>query len=287
MKFYRRSLYDGALLKGARFDSFSHIAEGSSRRPVTAIGPKPLLRWHRLWPPRFRAPASGSRPPGLRAGLGAPWSAAARRASSIAYRVASDQRCGRRGAVEVQIQLPVISAPRPSVKVALLRSFWQHRCAAATRIRQVHLLVDDGDAAHPQVPEWMHPRPTRLAVLSRPVTVGRDRHRPPWAVPGGESRSPGGWPGDRESVASATMVIRSGAPLAFTLLSDPRENHRSIRQLLAQPHNGRMGGLFRSNATRGPGQKTRSRSRPSARPEVPSSRPRPSTRTRGRRLGVG
>jgi predicted metalloenzyme YecM len=44
VKFYRRSLYDGALLQGARFDGFSHVPDWVPQRLVTATGPNPLPR---------------------------------------------------------------------------------------------------------------------------------------------------------------------------------------------------------------------------------------------------
>ena len=42
MKFYRRSLYDGAILQGASFDGFSHVDDWVPQRLVTATGPNPL-----------------------------------------------------------------------------------------------------------------------------------------------------------------------------------------------------------------------------------------------------
>jgi hypothetical protein len=42
--FYRRSLYDGVLLQGARFDGFSHVEDWVPQRLVTATGPNPLPR---------------------------------------------------------------------------------------------------------------------------------------------------------------------------------------------------------------------------------------------------
>ena len=44
VKFYRRSLYDGAILQGARFDGFSHVDDWVPQRLVTATGPNPLPR---------------------------------------------------------------------------------------------------------------------------------------------------------------------------------------------------------------------------------------------------
>ena len=44
VKFYRRSLYDGVLLEGARFDSFNHVDDWVPQRLVTATGPNPLPR---------------------------------------------------------------------------------------------------------------------------------------------------------------------------------------------------------------------------------------------------
>ena len=44
MKFYRCSLYDGAILQGARFDGFSHVDDWVPQRLVTATGPNPLPR---------------------------------------------------------------------------------------------------------------------------------------------------------------------------------------------------------------------------------------------------
>jgi predicted metalloenzyme YecM len=44
MKFYRRSLYDGVLLEGGRFDGFSHVDDWVPQRLVTATGPNPLPR---------------------------------------------------------------------------------------------------------------------------------------------------------------------------------------------------------------------------------------------------
>ena len=43
VKFYRRSLYDGALSQGAHFDGFSHV-DWVPQRLVTATGPNPLPR---------------------------------------------------------------------------------------------------------------------------------------------------------------------------------------------------------------------------------------------------
>jgi predicted metalloenzyme YecM len=45
VKFYRRSLYDGVILEGARFDSFVHVDDWLPQRLVTATGPNPLPRW--------------------------------------------------------------------------------------------------------------------------------------------------------------------------------------------------------------------------------------------------
>ena len=42
VKFYRRSLYDGVILEGARFDGFSHVDDWVPQRLVTATGPNPL-----------------------------------------------------------------------------------------------------------------------------------------------------------------------------------------------------------------------------------------------------
>ena len=44
VKFYRRSLYDGVVLEGARFDGFSHVDDWVPQRLVTATGPNPLPR---------------------------------------------------------------------------------------------------------------------------------------------------------------------------------------------------------------------------------------------------
>ena len=45
VKFYRRSLYDGVLLQGARrFDGFNHVEDWVPQRLVTATGPNPLPR---------------------------------------------------------------------------------------------------------------------------------------------------------------------------------------------------------------------------------------------------
>ena len=44
VKFYRRSLYDGVILQGARFDGFSHVDDWVPQRLVTATGPNPLSR---------------------------------------------------------------------------------------------------------------------------------------------------------------------------------------------------------------------------------------------------
>src|SRR6476469_5401009 len=44
VKFYRRSLYDGVILDGARFDDFSHVDDWVPQRLVTATGPNPLPR---------------------------------------------------------------------------------------------------------------------------------------------------------------------------------------------------------------------------------------------------
>ena len=44
VKFYRRSLYDGVILEGARFDGFNHVDDWVPQRLVTATGPNPLPR---------------------------------------------------------------------------------------------------------------------------------------------------------------------------------------------------------------------------------------------------
>jgi hypothetical protein len=44
VKFYRRSLYDGCILGGVRFDGFSHVDDWVPQRLVTATGPNPLPR---------------------------------------------------------------------------------------------------------------------------------------------------------------------------------------------------------------------------------------------------
>jgi predicted metalloenzyme YecM len=44
VKFYRRSLYDGAILQGATFDGFSHVDDWVPQRLVTATVPNPLPR---------------------------------------------------------------------------------------------------------------------------------------------------------------------------------------------------------------------------------------------------
>jgi predicted metalloenzyme YecM len=44
VKFYRRSLYDGALSQGARFDGFTHVENWMPQRLVTATGANPLPR---------------------------------------------------------------------------------------------------------------------------------------------------------------------------------------------------------------------------------------------------
>jgi hypothetical protein len=44
VKFYRRSLHDGALLQRARFDGFSHVGGRVPQRLVSATGPNPLAR---------------------------------------------------------------------------------------------------------------------------------------------------------------------------------------------------------------------------------------------------
>ena len=45
VKFYRRSLHDGVILQGARFDGFSHVRDDwVPQRLVTATGPNPLPR---------------------------------------------------------------------------------------------------------------------------------------------------------------------------------------------------------------------------------------------------
>jgi hypothetical protein len=43
VKFYRRSLYDGVLLQGTRFDGH-HVDDWVPQRLVTATGPNPLPR---------------------------------------------------------------------------------------------------------------------------------------------------------------------------------------------------------------------------------------------------
>ncbi|MFC6238750.1 VOC family protein [Longivirga aurantiaca] len=44
VKFYRRSLYEGALSQGARFEGFTHVENWVPQRLVTATGPNPLPR---------------------------------------------------------------------------------------------------------------------------------------------------------------------------------------------------------------------------------------------------
>jgi predicted metalloenzyme YecM len=44
VKFYRRSLYDGAMSQGARFEGFTHVEDWVPQRLVTATGPNPLPR---------------------------------------------------------------------------------------------------------------------------------------------------------------------------------------------------------------------------------------------------
>ena len=44
VKFYRRSLQDGVILEGTRFDGFRHIDDWVPQRLVTATGPNPLPR---------------------------------------------------------------------------------------------------------------------------------------------------------------------------------------------------------------------------------------------------
>jgi predicted metalloenzyme YecM len=44
VKFYRRSLYDGVVLEGGRFDGFSHVDDWVPQRLVTSTGPNPLPR---------------------------------------------------------------------------------------------------------------------------------------------------------------------------------------------------------------------------------------------------
>jgi hypothetical protein len=44
VKFYRRSLYDGVVLEGGRFDGLSHVDDWVPQRLVTATGPTPLPR---------------------------------------------------------------------------------------------------------------------------------------------------------------------------------------------------------------------------------------------------
>ena len=44
VKFYRRSLYEGALSQGARFEGFTHVEDWVPQRLVTATGPNPLPR---------------------------------------------------------------------------------------------------------------------------------------------------------------------------------------------------------------------------------------------------
>lgn len=42
VKFYRHSLYEGAILQGSRFDGFKHVEDWVPQRLVTATGPNPL-----------------------------------------------------------------------------------------------------------------------------------------------------------------------------------------------------------------------------------------------------
>jgi len=42
VKFYRRSLHDGVILGGARFNGFTHVEDWVPQRLVTATGPNPL-----------------------------------------------------------------------------------------------------------------------------------------------------------------------------------------------------------------------------------------------------
>jgi predicted metalloenzyme YecM len=44
VKFYRRSLHDGVVLQGTRFDGFNHVDDWVPQRLVTATGPNPLPR---------------------------------------------------------------------------------------------------------------------------------------------------------------------------------------------------------------------------------------------------
>jgi hypothetical protein len=44
VKFYRRSLHDGVILQGARFDGFRHVDDWVPQRLVTATSPNPLPR---------------------------------------------------------------------------------------------------------------------------------------------------------------------------------------------------------------------------------------------------
>lgn len=44
VKFYRRSLYDGAISQGARFEGITHVDGWTPQRLVTATGPRPLPR---------------------------------------------------------------------------------------------------------------------------------------------------------------------------------------------------------------------------------------------------
>ena len=41
---YRRSLYDGVIAEGQRFDGFVHVDDWVPQRLVTATGPNPLPR---------------------------------------------------------------------------------------------------------------------------------------------------------------------------------------------------------------------------------------------------
>ncbi|HEY3211989.1 MAG TPA: hypothetical protein VGL16_02105, partial [Actinomycetota bacterium] len=59
VKFYRRSLYDGVLLQGARFDGFSHVEDWVPQRLVTATGPN-RSRGDRSCATRRGAPESRS-----------------------------------------------------------------------------------------------------------------------------------------------------------------------------------------------------------------------------------
>jgi predicted metalloenzyme YecM len=44
VKFYRRSLYEGAISQGTCFEGFRHVEDWVPPRPVTATGPDPLPR---------------------------------------------------------------------------------------------------------------------------------------------------------------------------------------------------------------------------------------------------